>query len=126
RRRRQMKLFRLLLNYFQQATMKKRMLLIFASATLIPFISVFVLSYHTMSNILSSNLENSVRSSLKQADKSFESTINNLNHVSQQLAFQGSIGKKVEMLLSSDEQFERAVLTEEINTELNLRSEERR
>ncbi|WP_020434202.1 hypothetical protein, partial [Paenibacillus riograndensis] len=59
-------------------------------------------------------------SNLKQAELSLERTISNLNHVSQQLALQGSIGKKVDLLLSSDKQFERAVLTEEINTEINL------
>lgn len=111
---------RLFVNYLQQATMKKRIMFIFATATLVPFVCVVLLSYHTMSNILSSNLENSVRSNLKQVEKSFEGTLNNLNHVSQQLTFQGSIGKKVDLLLSTGEPFERAVLLEEINTELNL------
>lgn len=100
--------------------MKKRIMFIFASGTLIPFICAALLSYHTMSSILTSNLESSVRSNLKQAELSLERTISNLNHVSQQLAFQGSIGKKVDSLLSSDQPFEKAVLTEEINTELNL------
>ncbi|CQR55035.1 sensor histidine kinase [Paenibacillus riograndensis] len=111
---------KLIMNYLQQATMKKRIMFIFASATLIPFICVVLLSYHTMSSILAGNLESSVRSNLKQAELSLERTISNLNHVSQQLALQGSIGKKVDLLLSSDKQFERAVLTEEINTEINL------
>ncbi|WNS46032.1 histidine kinase [Paenibacillus sp. MMS20-IR301] len=115
-----MRLVRLVHNYFQQATMRKRILFIFATGTLVPFICVAVLSYHTMSSILAGNLENSVKSNLKQAELSLERTISNLNHVSQQLAFQGSIGKKVDLLLSSDQRFERAVLTEEINTELNL------
>ncbi|SFF08668.1 two-component system, sensor histidine kinase YesM [Paenibacillus algorifonticola] len=113
-------MFKLIVNYIQQATMKKRIMFIFASGTLVPFICVALLSYHTMSSILSGNLESSVRSNLKQAELSLEKTISNLNHVSQQLALQGSIGKKVDSLLSSDNQFERAVLTEEINTELNL------
>jgi two-component system sensor histidine kinase YesM len=115
-----MGVLRFILNYLQQATFKKRIMFIFATATLVPFLCVVVLSYHTMSSILSTNLESSVRSNLEKVEVSLESTINNLNHVSQQLAFQGSIGKKVDMLLSSDEQFERAILTEEINTELNL------
>lgn len=112
--------FRLIMNYFQQATMKKRIMFIFASSTLVPFICVVLLSYHTMSTILADNLESSVRSNLKQAELSLGRIISNLNHVSQQLALQGSIGKKVDLLLSSNNQYERAVLTEEINTELNL------
>lgn len=39
-----------------------------------------------MSSILSNNLESSVRNNLKQVELSLESTISNLNHVSQQLA----------------------------------------
>lgn len=100
--------------------MKKRIMFIFATGTLIPFICAALLSYRTMSSILTGNLESSVRSNLKQAEVSLERTISNLNHVSQQLAFQGSIGKKVDSFLSSDMPFEKAVLTEEINTELNL------
>ncbi|AIQ47453.1 histidine kinase [Paenibacillus sp. FSL R7-0273] len=104
----------------QQATMKKRIMFIFATGTLIPFLCAALLSYRTMSSILTSNLDSSVRSNLKQVELSLERTISNLNHVSQQLAFQGSIGKKVDSLLSSDQPYEKAVLTEEINTELNL------
>lgn len=115
-----MKAIRFVLNYLQQATFKKRIMFIFSAGTLIPFICVFVLSYHTMSSILANNLESSVKSNLKLVESSLEGTISSLNHVSQQLAFQGSIGKKVDLLLSSDVQFERAMLTEEINTELNL------
>ncbi|WP_328803627.1 sensor histidine kinase [Paenibacillus puerhi] len=115
-----MGIIRLFVNYLQQATIKKRIMFIFATATLVPFLCVVLLSYHTMSNILSSNLENSVRSNLKQVELSFEGAIHNLNHVTQQLAFQGSIGKKVDLLLSSEDQFERRVLMEEIHTELNL------
>ncbi|MCR2806376.1 sensor histidine kinase [Paenibacillus soyae] len=100
--------------------MKKRIMFIFATATLVPFTCVVLLSYHAMSNILSGNLENSVRSNLKQVELAFEGTISNLNHVTQQLAFQGSIGKKVDALLSSGDPFERTVLSEEIHTELNL------
>lgn len=115
-----MGIIRMISTYLQQATIKKRIAFIFATSTLVPFLCVALLSYHTMTSILSGNLESSVRNNLKQAELSLERTISNLNHVSQQLAFQGSIGKKVDTLLSSDNPYDRAMLTEEINTELNL------
>lgn len=111
-----------LLDYLGQLTFKKRIMFIFTVSTLVPFLLVAFLSYHTMSTILTDNLENSARNNLKQVRLSLESTISNMNHISQQLAFQGSVGKKLELFLTSDEPFERAVLTEEINTELNLLS----
>jgi two-component system sensor histidine kinase YesM len=107
-------------NFFEQLTFKKRIMFIFVASTIIPFICVVILSYHTMSSILTGNLESSVRSNLRQVQLSLESTISNLNHISQQLAFEGSIGKKVGLLLASADPFERASLTEEINMELNL------
>lgn len=115
-----MRRYSLIKNYLQQTTMKKRIMIVFATSTLVPFVCVAMLSYRTMSSILSSNLESSVRSNLKQAELSLERTISNLNHVSQQLALQGSIGRKVDSLLSADTQFDRVVLKEEIITELNL------
>jgi two-component system sensor histidine kinase YesM len=49
-----------------------------------------------------------------------ENTISNLNHVSQQLAFDGSVGKKLDQLLSTTQPFERSQITDELKNELSL------
>lgn len=106
--------------YAKQITLRRRMVLIFVASTLVPFLCVFIVSYHTMATILSTNLENGVRSNLRQIQLSLEHTISNLNHVSQQLSYKGSVGKKLEHYLAATESFERVQLAEEIRTELNL------
>jgi two-component system sensor histidine kinase YesM len=107
-------------NLFERLTLKNRIVLLFAASTLIPFICTAFLSYDAMSSILAGKLESGVRSKLKQVQLSLENTINNLNHVSQQLAYPGSVGKKLDDFLSTNEPFERAGLVEQIRQELNL------
>ena len=95
-------------------------MLLFMIGTLVPFICLAGLSYHTMTTILQSKLEESVENNLKQVRLALENTLSNLNHISQQLAFQGNVGKNLEMLLTTEDPYQRVMLTETINTELNL------
>lgn len=112
--------FNKIIRPFKRPTFKMRIMLLFIAGALVPFICLAVLSYHTMTTILESKLEESVQNNLKQVRLSLENTLSNLNHISQQLAFQGSVGKNMEMLLTTEDPYERVSLTETIKTELNL------
>jgi two-component system, sensor histidine kinase YesM len=107
-------------NFLQGITLKKRIVLIFAVGTLIPFVSAVLISYNTISSILTSKLDDDVRNNLKQVRQSLESTIKNLNHVSQQLSISGSVGMKLNTYLTTEQQYDRAQLRQEINSELNV------
>jgi two-component system sensor histidine kinase YesM len=115
-----MKIYRQLLNLIEQFTLKKRIVVIFALGTLIPFVCTALISYNTMSSILSSKLDSGVRNNLNSVQQSLENTINNLNHVSQQLAIPGSVGIKLDAYLRADKPYERARLYKDIKTELNV------
>ncbi len=104
----------------ERLTLKKRILLIFASGIIIPFAITTFVSNRTISVILSDNLNSGVQSNLHQMQLSLENTISNLNHVSQQLAYPGSVGKLLEQYLSAERAYDRASLIEEIQSELNL------
>lgn len=108
------------IEFLKSFTLKKRIVFIFAASTLIPLICTVLFSYHTMSSILTSKLNTSVRSNLKQVELSLENTINNLNHVSQQLAFPGSVGVKLDSYLRGVQPYERAKGYKDIKTELNV------
>ncbi|KKI92502.1 histidine kinase [Bacillus sp. SA1-12] len=110
---------RLVSNLLEKLTLKKRIVLIFSVGTLIPFICTVLISYNAMTTILSSKLDAGIRSHLKNVQQSIESTIDNLNHVSQQLAIPGSVGTKLASYYYSDEPYNRANLYHEIKTELN-------
>ncbi|WP_100405734.1 sensor histidine kinase [Bacillus solitudinis] len=101
-------------------TLKKRIVLVFALSTLIPIICTVVFAYHTMSSILTSKLNASLQDNLKQVELSLENTIVNLNHVSQQLAFPGSVGIKLDAYLHAVDPYERAHLYSEFKNEFNV------
>lgn len=103
----------------EQITLKKRIVFIFAVGTLIPFVCTALISYNAMSSILSSKLDSGVRSNLKNVQQSLESTIDNLNHVSQQLVIPGSVGGYLDTYLHTEQPYERAKYYQDIKTKLN-------
>jgi two-component system sensor histidine kinase YesM len=103
----------------EKITLKKRIVFIFAVGTLIPFVCTALISYNAMSSILSSKLDSGVRSNLKNVQQSLESTIDNLNHVSQQLVIPGSVGGYLDTYLHTEQPYERAKYYQDIKTKLN-------
>jgi two-component system sensor histidine kinase YesM len=106
-------------NLLEQFTLKKRIVFIFAVGTLIPFVCTALISYNAMSSILSSKLDSGVRSNLENVKQSLESTIDNLNHVSQQLVIPGSVGGYLDTYLHTEQPYERAKYYQDIKTKLN-------
>src|SRR5690606_8589889 len=90
--RKQMKLGPLWKSRMERMTLKNRILWLFAVATIIPFMCISYLSYNTITSILDTKLQSGIQTNLKQVRLSFENHIHNLNHVSQQLAYEGIIG----------------------------------
>lgn len=107
---------------YDYLTLKKRIFIIFLCSTLIPFICIVFISYYAIYSILTNKIQSGIQSNLKQVELSLESTISNLNHVSQQLAFEGSVGKKLDQMLSlpATQSFERSQMISELKDELRL------
>lgn len=107
---------------YDYLTLKKRIFIIFLCSTLIPFICIVLISYYTIYSILTNKIQNGIQSNLKQVELSLESTISNLNHVSQQLAFAGSVGKKLDQMLAlpTSQSFERSQMISNLKDELSL------
>ncbi|THF76393.1 sensor histidine kinase [Cohnella fermenti] len=104
----------------ERLTLKNRILLLFAAATLIPFLCTCYLSYNTITSILDTKLNAGIRNNLKQVALSLENTLSNLNHVSQQLAYEGNIGRQLEAFMTADKPYDRSYLTDQIKYQLNL------
>jgi len=107
---------------YETLTLKRRIIIIFLLSTLIPFVSIGLISYYTIYSILTNKIQSGIQSNLNQVELSLENTINNLNHVSQQLAFEGSVGKKLdEMLEGADrEPYERYKMISSLKEQLSL------
>lgn len=101
-------------------TLKKRIFIIFLFSSLVPFICISIISYYTIYSILYNKVENGMQSNLKQVELSLRNSISNLNHVSQQLAYGGTIGKKLDEFLQSEEPFLRLQHSNQLKSELNL------
>jgi two-component system sensor histidine kinase YesM len=59
-------------------------------------------------------------SNLNQIELSLQNTLTNLNHVSQQMSSQGSVGMKLEEYLTADEPYRQSKLISEIKSEMGL------
>ena len=107
-------------NFFSQVTFKNRIIFIFLISTFIPFICLGVISFYTIDSIIDNKVENSIQSNLKQDLVTLENSLNNVNHVSQQLAFGGRVTLLLEELQKESEPSKRIELIREINSEINL------
>ncbi|NMP10275.1 sensor histidine kinase [Paenibacillus polymyxa] len=102
-------------------TLKKRIFLLFFLSAFIPFISIFTISYYTIDSIFANKINDGIRSNLQQVTSSLENSITNLNHVTQQLSYSGTLGKKLdEVLKPSSNIFELVEARDELKNELNV------
>lgn len=108
------------LRKFNQVTFKNRIIFIFLCSSLIPFICLGFLSFYTIDSILRNKVESSLQSNLKQDLITLENTLNNLNHVSQQLAYGGRVNNLFEELKNESEPYNRIQIRSEIKSEINL------
>ena len=92
---------------YEFLTLKKRIIILFITASLVIFACTAYVSYYAISSILNNKIQAGIENNLKQIQLSLQNTITNLNRVSQQLALQGSIGIKLEQFLSTSQPYER-------------------
>lgn len=102
-------------------TLKRRIFLLFFLSAFIPFISIFIISYYTIDSIFINKIDDGIRGNLQQVTSSLENSITNLNHVTQQLSYSGTLGKKLdEVLKTSSGVFELIEARDELENELNV------
>jgi two-component system, sensor histidine kinase YesM len=100
-------------------SLKFRLILILFISSITPLVLIGSISYFSMTEILQNKAEGGVKSKLHQVKLSLEETLSQLNHASQQLAFDGRVGKSVESYLSADI-YEKKTLQDEIRSALGL------
>lgn len=100
-------------------SLKHRLTLLLLLSTIIPLALIGPISYYSMYSILKNKAETGVINNLQQIRTSLENTLNQLNHVSQQLTFDGRVGKNIERYINVSH-YEKRVLHEEISNQINL------
>lgn len=96
--------------------------MIFMISSLIPFICLGFLSFFTIDSIIQNKVETSLQNNLKQDLMTLENTLDNLNHVSQQLSVGGGANRILEDLLLEKDGYRKIQLMKELKSELNLLS----
>ncbi|WP_163538630.1 histidine kinase [Gracilibacillus sp. YIM 98692] len=106
--------------FMQSLSLKSRIAVVLAIGTLIPVLFTVLFAYHSMSTILTNKLHDSVYSNLHQIRLSLENTIDDLNYVSQQIAYSEDILFKLSGYLELEQSYDRTKYYEDIRKELNL------
>jgi len=112
--------FQFLINKYRKITFKKRIIAIFIFSVLIPFICLGWISLYTINSIITNKVESSIQSNLKQEILGLENTLNNLNHVSQQLAFGIGNNKLLEQLYYEKDPFIKSRYRNDLKGDLNV------
>lgn len=98
---------------------KNRLIVMLVFSALVPLVLIGSISYVSMHSMLEHKAERGVRTNLRQVRLSLENTLGQLNHVSQQLAFDGRVGKNLEQYLLA-RSYEKRRLQDDIRSQLNL------
>ncbi|RCW49018.1 sensor histidine kinase [Paenibacillus prosopidis] len=100
-------------------SLRNRLLVILPLTALTPLILIGSISYYSMHSILENKTKAGILSHLHEVRISLDNTLRQLNHVSQQLAYDGVVGKNLENYLIS-KTYEKKKLEEEIEKEISM------
>ncbi|MDR9856930.1 histidine kinase [Paenibacillus sp. VCA1] len=100
-------------------SLKNRLLIILSLTALLPLAILGGITYYSMLSLLENKTEASVISHLHEVRMSLDNTFSQMNHVSQQLAFDGKVGQDVERYLQANAYGKKA-LQDEIKRELGV------
>ncbi|MFC5406370.1 sensor histidine kinase [Cohnella soli] len=105
---------------FSLHSLKNRMIAVLLLSALIPLMLSGGISYFSITSILENKIQSGVHSNLKQVQISLTNTLSNLDHVSQQLAFNGTVGRDLAKFLESDDILVRNQLGKDVQNNVNL------
>lgn len=101
-------------------SLKRKLVNVLLLSTFIPLLLIGIISYTSMHTILENKITNGIHSNLQQVRVSLENVLGNLNYASQNLAFDGRVGKDIYAYMSNDHPYDRKSLAGKIETEMNL------
>jgi len=101
-------------------SLKKRLIVTLLLCAIVPLVLIGSISYYSIISILENKIQSSMHNNLARAKMSLDYTLSNLNHVSQQLAFNGKIGNDMAKYLESAAILEKQRLEQDIQNNLHL------
>ncbi|MFD0717434.1 sensor histidine kinase [Paenibacillus sp. GCM10027626] len=101
-------------------TLKNRLIVLLLLCSLFPLVVIGSITHTSMYDMLKNKAEKGITNNLHNVRLSFENTLSQLNHASQQLVFEGRIGNKLNEYLTTSNLFEKKKLYQEIESEISL------
>ncbi|SFS46510.1 sensor histidine kinase [Paenibacillus sp. BC26] len=101
-------------------TLRNRLYVILGLNALIPLLLVIFISYKSVYPLLDQRIRTGIQSNLNLYQLSLENTLVSLNNVSQILAFDGRIGKKLSLFLSEKDLYTKTQINNDILQDLNI------
>lgn len=105
---------------FSLHSLKNRVIAVLLLSTMIPLMLSGGISYFSITSIMENKIQNGVHSNLRQVQISLINTLSNLNHVSQQLAFNGTVGRDLAKYFETDDILLKDQLGRDIQNNVNL------
>ncbi|SEO88792.1 sensor histidine kinase [Paenibacillus sp. OV219] len=101
-------------------TLKNRLFIILGFNVLIPLLLVIFISYKSVYPLLDQRIRTGIQNNLNLYQMSLENTLANINNVSQILAYDGRIGKKLSQFLSEKDLYKKTQINNDIQQDLTI------
>ncbi|SFD48875.1 two-component system, sensor histidine kinase YesM [Paenibacillus catalpae] len=101
-------------------TLKNRLFIILSFNVLIPLLMVILISYKSVYPLLDQRIRTGIQNNLNMYQMSLENTLSSINNVSQILAYDGRIGKKLSLFLEEKDLYTKTQINNDILQDLNI------
>ncbi|AZN43104.1 sensor histidine kinase [Paenibacillus albus] len=101
-------------------TLKNRLFIILGFNVLIPLTMVILISYKSVYPLLDQRIRTGIQNNLNLYQMSLENTLANINNVSQILAYDGRIGKKLSQFLDEKDLYKKTQINNDIQQDLTI------
>ena len=107
-------------NLINHRSLKNRLTIALIISSFIPLVLIGLVSFYTIMYEMRNRVEVAIQSNLKQVRVNLENALNNLDYVSRQLAFSGTIAEKFVAYMDSEVLFDKYLLNVDIKNSISI------
>lgn len=107
-------------NLVNPYSLKNKLRIVLIASSFIPLVLIGCVSFYTITYEMRNRVEGAIQSNLKQVRINLENALNNLDYVSRQLAFSGTIAEKFHAYMNNDVIFDKYLIMVDIRDSISL------
>ncbi|UVI31703.1 sensor histidine kinase [Paenibacillus spongiae] len=101
-------------------SLRNRLIVILLLSSIIPIVLIGTTSYYYIHSLQENKVRNAIQNNLMKVATALENNLSNLNHVSQQLALSGKVGKNIYDYMTNENLLDRRTAANNVNEEINF------